>query len=480
MQHRHLNFGLAAIVTLCAFTAHAAPPLDIGSRLELFIDNYLIESQANTVLRLQSPRPAERVISFDKPWEGPFCGYVTVFEDEGTYRMYYRGKRIASADGVDEVTCYAESKDGINWTKPELGIHEYDGSTANNIILSNVAPYSHNFIAFKDTRPDVPKAEQYKGMAGTAESGLHAFFSADAIHWVMQENAIITDGAFDSQNVAFWSESEQQYCAYFRVWHQGGFKGFRSVARATSKDFLTWTKAEEMDFGHTPREHIYINQTLPYFRAPHIYLGLAARFMPGRKVATAEEATAIGVNPKYANDCSDNVLLTSRGGNKYDRTFMDGFLKPEIGLENWTSRSNYPAWGIVPTGEREISVYITTHYAQPTVGLKRYTLRPDGFAAVEAPYAGGEMTTKTLTFAGKSLYLNYATSAAGSIRVELLDDTGVIIPGFEANNCFEIIGNQIARAVRWGDSADLSALAGTPIRLRFVMKDADLYSIQFR
>jgi hypothetical protein len=472
--------ALALSLALSPVATYGAEVVSIGSRLEPLVDTHLIGSMANTTHRLQTPRMAEMVIAFDKPWEGPFCGYVTIFKDGDLYRMYYRGKPNALADGVDEVTCYAESNDGINWTKPDLGIHAFEGSTATNMILSDVAPYSHNFIAIKDSRPGVPADEQYKGMAGTAKTGLHAFTSADGIHWTMGTEPIITGGAFDSQNVVFWSESEEQYCAYFRTWHQGGFKGFRSVSRATSKDFVNWTEPEEMDFGHTTREHLYTNQTLPYFRAPHIYLSLAARFMPGRRVASEAEATALGVNAKYSGDCSDNVLMSSRGGIKYDRTFMDGFLKPEIGLENWTSRSNYPAWGIIPTGDREISLYVQKYYGSPQTGLRRYTLRPDGFAAVEAPYAGGEMTTKTLSFTGQSLYINYATSAAGSIRVQLLDGDGVEIPGFEADKCFEIIGNQIARAVRWNDSADISSLAGTPVRLRFIMKDAELYSIQFR
>lgn len=471
----------AALCLACSATALASPPIAIESRLEPFLDDYLIGSQANTALRLQVPRPAETVIQFSDTWEGRYCGYVTVFKDGDRYRMYYRGNPTSGKDGSDwEVTCYAESSDGIHFTKPSLGLHEYEGSSANNIFLANQAPFSHNFAPFKDPRPGVPEGEQYKAIAGTSESGLHAFYSADGIHWTKQEKALITDGAFDSQNVAFWSESEGQYVCYFRTWHQGGFKGFRSISRATSPDFVNWSEKQEMDFGDTPREHLYTNQTFPYFRAPHIYLSIAARFMPGRRVASEAEAAAFGVESGYSGDCSDSVLMTSRGGNRYDRTFMDGFLKPGIGLENWTSRTNYPAWGIVPTSDREISLYVQTNYGQPTAGLQRYALRPDGFVAVEAPYAGGEMTTKTITFTGKSLYLNYATSAAGSIWVELLDGDGVVIPGYEADKCFEIIGNQVERAVAWNGSTDISALAGTPVRVRFVMKDADLYAIQFK
>lgn len=476
--------SLMALLPLAFATgqpAAAVEPLALDSRLEPFVDDYLVGTMANTRLALQAPRPAETVIQFNDEWEGRYCGYVTVFEDAGTYRMYYRGNPTAGKDGSDwEVTCYAESADGLAFTKPELGLHEYEGSSANNIIIANLAPYSHNFAPFLDTRPGVPAAERYKAVAGTKESGLHAFYSADGIHWTLQEQPMITDGAFDSQNVAFWSESEQQYVCYFRTWHQGGFKGFRSVSRATSADFVTWTAPREMDFGHTPREHLYTNQTLPYFRAPHIYLGIAARFMPGRRVVSEAEAAEFGVEAQYSGDCSDSVLLTSRGGNVYGRTFMGGFLKPGLGMENWTSRTNYPAWGIVPTGDREISIYVQKNYGQPAAALQRYALRPDGFAAVEAPYEGGELITKTLTFTGTSLFLNYATSAAGSIRVELLDGDGVPIPGYGAAECFEIIGNQVARAVTWNDSTDISALAGTPVRLRFVMKDAHLYALQFR
>jgi len=481
MRYFVLLATITIVILLSALPARAADSLAIDSRLELFVDGYLIETMANTRLALQDPRPAEMVIAFDDHWEGRYCGYVTVFEDEGKYRMYYRGNPTAGKDGSDwEVTCYAESADGLSFTKPELGMHAYEGSTANNIIVANEAPYSHNFAPFKDTRPGVAEAERYKAVAGTRTTGLHAFYSADGIHWSLQEQPMITEGAFDSQNVAFWSESEQLYVCYFRTWHQGGFKGFRSVSRATSADFVTWSAPEAMDFGHTPREHLYTNQTLPYFRAPHIYLSVAARFMPGRRVVSAEDAAEFGVEAQYSGDCSDSVLMTSRGGNVYDRTFMGGFLKPGIGLENWTSRTNYPAHGIVATGEKEISLYVQKNYGQPTAGLQRYVLRPDGFAKVEAPYEGGELITKTLTFAGSSLFLNYATSAAGSIKVEILDGDGVVIPGYEAENSFEIIGNHIARAVEWNGSKDISALAGTPVRLRFLMKDADLYALQFK
>jgi len=179
--------------------------IDIGSRLELFADTFLIEKLQDVRLKLHEPQPSGIALQFDNPWEGSFCGYVTVIKDKDIYRMYYRGLPIAGADGsAKEVTCYAESRDGINWIKPDLGLFEVQGTTKNNVILSNTAPFSHNFAPFLDTRPGVPQSERYKAAAGTQKTGLAAFVSSDGIRWKkMREEPIITEGAFDSQNVTF-------------------------------------------------------------------------------------------------------------------------------------------------------------------------------------------------------------------------------------------------------------------------------------
>jgi hypothetical protein len=252
----------------------------------------------------------------------------------------------------------------------------------------------------------------------------------------------------------------------------------RWIARATSADFLNWEPGTNMSFGDAPAEHLYTNQTSPYYRAPHIYVAIAARFMPGRQVISEEEALKIGVHPKYFKDCADGVLLTSRGGLRYDRTFMEGFLRPGVGVENWVSRDNYPCLNVVETGPAEMSFYVNRHYGQPSARLTRYTLRVDGFTSLYAPYAGGEMITRPLRFSGRQLELNYATSAAGSIRIELQKPDGTPIPGFTAEDCREIIGDRIDRIVAWKGGTDISALAGQPVRLRFRMKDAEVFSLR--
>jgi hypothetical protein len=457
--------------------------IDIGSRRELFVDRHLVERLDGVHLALETPRDEGPVLEFDRPWEGRFCGYSTIIRDGEKLRAYYRGLPVAGRDGsTTETTCYAESEDGIRWTKPDLGLFEFEGSSRTNIVLANAAPYSHNFSPFLDARPDVPKEERYKALGGTSSSGLVGFVSADGLRWKkLRDEPVFRDTGwvFDSQNVAFWSESEKKYVLYYRRCPNG----IRAVARTTSDDFVHWTAPVQMRYSDTgsvrPSQHLYTSQTHPYFRAPHIYISTAARFMPGRKVLTDAEANAIGVHPKYFNDTSDSVLMTSRGGDRFDRTFLGALIKPGIGAQNWVSRTGYPALNIVQTGPTEMSLYVNQDYGQPTSHVRRYSMRLDGLAAVQAPYEGGEMLTKRLRFTGKQLLLNFSTSAAGGIRVEIQDAAGQPIPGFTLAESAETIGNEIERAVRWKSGADVSSLSGKTVRLRFVMKDAKLFAMRF-
>jgi len=456
--------------------------IDLGRRRELFVDRYLLERLAGAELCLQTPRDEGIVLAFDKPWEGKFCGYCTMIQDGPKYRAYYRGLPEASAqEGGQQVTCYAESSDGKTWLKPKLGLIAVGGSKDNNVILAE-EPFTHNFCPLLDPRPDVPASERYKALGGSAKSGLVAFASADGLRWrKLRDEPVITQGAFDSQNVPLWSPAEQCYVCYFRV-----FTGrVRRIARVTSDDFLIWSKPTLMEYGvlgdpaaSVPLEHLYTNQTSPYFRAPQISVAIAARFFPGKRVLTPEQAAEIGVDPKYFNDCSDGILMTTRGGNLYDRSFAEGFLRPGLGLENWTSRTNYPALNVVQTGPAELSLYVNQNYGQPTAHLHRYSLRLDGFASLKARRQG-EATTRPLTFQGRELKLNFATSAGGSIRIELQDPAGKPMPGFALDDCIPTIGNEIDRAVRWKAGSDVSQLAGQPLRLRIELVDADIFSLRF-
>jgi pimeloyl-ACP methyl ester carboxylesterase len=471
-------------------------PVRLDSRRELFVDRHLIDRIDGARLHMHEPRDEGVAIRLDKPWEGLYSGYSTVIVDAAAppasrYRMYYRGSPVGGLDGnADERSCVAVSPDGIAWSKPELGLFEFEGSKANNIVLAQAAPVSHNFCPMLDTRPGVPAEERYKAIGGNVDR-LFAYVSADGFAWKkFRDEPILTKGhaafphthLFDSQNLAFWSEAEGMYVCYFRVWD-----GLRRIARTTSADFREWTPAVLMSQVHdggdgprdAPKEHLYTNQTSPYFRAPHIYLSIAARFFEGRQVLTDAQAKEIGVNPSYFHDTSDAVLMTSRGGHVYDRTFLEGYLKPGIGPRNWVSRTNYPALNVVPTGDTHLALYVNQDYAQPTSHIRRYSLRVDGFASVRAGAEPGILVTRPVTFDGSRLRINFATSAGGGVRVGLLDGNGNDLPGFGAGECREQIGNEIERVVEWKGGADVSSLAGKAVRLRFELRDADLFAFRF-
>jgi hypothetical protein len=144
------------------------------------------------------------------------------------------------------------------------------------------------------------------------------------------------------------------------------------------------------------------------------------------------------------------------------------------------------AWGIlltksdVPGTPDELSIYSSEgYYRGESCQLRRYTLRIDGFVSVQAPLSGGQLLTKPIVFQGSQLAINFSTSAAGSLRIEIQDAAGQPIPGFTLEDSAEIFGDQLDRVVKWKGGSDVSNLAGKPIRLRFVLKDADLYALRF-
>ena len=430
---------------------NSAPVREIGDRRELFVDHYLIDRLKNTELRLQEPKLAPAMAEPADNME-----YGTVIQDGGLFRLYTRDARNSKHDGdVTEVTRYCESRDGIRWTKPKLGLVEVDGTRENNVILHE-APYCHNFSPFLDRRPGVGPEQKFKALAGTVKSGLFAFVSADGIRWrKFLDKPVITytkEYAFDSQNVSFWSEAEGCYVCYFRHFLD---KKLRSVCRTTSKDFVTWTDAVPLK-PNFPGEHVYTTVTHPYFRAPHLYVALPTRFHPARGEST------------------DILFMTARaelGGAPFDRTFREAFIRPGLDPARWGNRSNYAALNVVPTGAEEMSIYVTP--------FRRFTLRTDGFASVHAGAEIGEMVTHPLRFAGERLVLNLATSAGGSARVEVQNESGEPIPGFTLQECKPLVGDAIEMQVRWGKAAELSQLAGKPVRLRFVLQEADLFALQF-
>lgn len=466
-------------------TGLACKPVNIGSRLELFVDDHLIDTMDGATLRLHEPR--------EMPGnQSPRGFYMTIILDEGRYRAYYRARRPdytgSGGDGnPGEITCCEESADGLTWVRPELGIVEINGSRANNAVLSE-PPFCHSFSPFLDTRPGVDKNERFKAFAGIYRGmpangykpGIHTFVSADGIRWHRTGDQPVIPhnpdwhgaNAFDSQNVAFWSEVEERYVAYFR--HMKTPEGVsRTISRATSKDFVHWQDASAtFKTPNFPGEELYTSQTHPYFRAPHIYIALPTRFthgmQAGQAVAHADERWGRG------NIGSTDIMLmsTRAGSDSFQRTFKEAFIRPGLNPERWGNRANYVALNVVPTGKGEMSIYHRSG--------TRYALRTDGFASLHAAWDGGRLTTKPLVFEGAKLILNFSTSIRGEIRVGLQDADGRPLPGFSLDDALPLTGDSIEQVVSWRKGSALGTHAGKPVRLTFALIDGDLYSFRFQ
>jgi len=156
-------------------TAHNGP-IDIGARLEPMIDDFLIAELTDPLeLRLHPPVKREVVLQTDAPCEGNACLYRTVFQDrDGRFRMYYGAWHYVMGGGRINYphpyyVCYAESTDGKRWSKPDLGLVEFEGNRNNNIVLApdsfpGIDISAGDTAVFPDTNPACQEGSEYKAI----------------------------------------------------------------------------------------------------------------------------------------------------------------------------------------------------------------------------------------------------------------------------------------------------------------------------
>lgn len=486
-------------------------PIYIGSRRELFWDDFIID-EATATLRQHKPIRKNAVMDTNDKWGGEFCGYPVVLKDGDIIRLYYVSGRIILRDDFANsghhgpvTICYAESHDGgKSFIKPDLGLFEHNGSKYNNIILTVGGDVKaiDNFAVFKDTNPNCPKNELYKAVAdnGTVsensyDRALCYYKSADGIHFTLG-GQMITGGWFDSLNCCFWDKHSEQYFVYMRDWPEGyhrkrgeamGTK-YRGIRYSTSKDFKTWTECKPLDFGNAEIVELYTNTIKPYYRADHVFLGMPSRYIERDKWEPNFDYLSnpdhrrlrCGVNMRYGTVITDCVLITSRDGKKFNRQ-SEAFMTP--GPErfgNWVYGDCYMTLGLIETtsdlddAPNEISFYcFDYHWIQKQV-LYRYTIRQDGFLSYYSPYKESYIITKLIIFEGSRLTLNMATSAIGYIKVNILDENGKQIPGYES---YEVFGDSLDREVVF--DKDISELSGNPVKFEIKMSDADIFSFKF-
>jgi len=517
------------IALLWPLAAHADSPLSIGDRRQVFIDGRFLAESRGVELVVHRPRKIDvPVIACDRQWEERLGQYHSVLYEAGVYHMWYTVYCKADSNTVPvRSIAYAASSDGIHWEKPALGLVEIYGTRKNNIVLGHgfggIKGATHGCMVFLD--PHAGPRERFRLVSNPAELGksLQIFSSPDGIHWTLTYRDIMKFRSerhhLDSQNVIFWDERIGKYVAYVRRnLRPSGSQG-RSVARAESNDLSSFADVEDCPvvlafdekdpaYSHSANKagiqivDFYTNGTVKYRWAEDAYYMFPSEYFHyGTFLKDFRKGQPVNAGSL------DSRFAAGRDGISWLRYDRRAFVR--LGRKDqWDSRSIYMAYGIVPGGsENELFMYycgsnmlhgwdredqhrernkrilrrIGGASQTDRDGIGRLVIRRDGFLSVRADYTGGEFLTPVMTFDGDELRLNVDTSAVGQVRVEILDKDSKPIAGYAAGDCDEIYtANEIDRPVTWNGRADVGELAGRAIRLRFIMRDADLYAFQFR
>ncbi len=472
----------------------AAPSYDpaLGASRELFLDDYRIGSASNVgrVVHPAVKRPTP-VLRPDKPWERSSYIYGSVYKVGKLYRMWYTATND-QAPGY--FLCYAESTDGVHWTKPlgrgTVGYKNLPASQT-NIVLPGGGTVAYN--------PAAPKAQRYAVL--TFQSGVvnqtlgyYAWFSPDGYHWTRaQEAPVLLDG--DVSNVTYDSRSQQYIASVKKRMFTSRTPGIydRSAFVSTSKDFLHWSTPQLAVSGDYADDgsaeainglegQIYGMPVLPY---EGLYIGIPWVFLVTDYTTGASAAAGDGpVTPQVASSrdlttwdrpVRDPILTPGRPGAWDDGTL---YTASDVLVDNSTITMYYGGFNVghggVVTGDPSRDVQ--------TGQTGMATWRRDGFVSLTnaaLPGAGdpGQVTTKPLTFTGTDLHLNAVVHPHGSLTVEVLDaTTGQPIPGYSAAQSTAVSGDQLDHSVRWKGGKSLGALAGRQVELRFYLTGADLYS----
>ena len=526
---RQLIF-LAAIsvcgaVNLRPDSESCAAAIDVGAKKQLFIDEKFIESSRGIQLTMNVPYQApEPILIPDQPWEKAIGLYSNIIKEGNKFRLWYFLIRKPSAKYC---VAYAESSDGIHFTKPILNLVELNGSRANNVvILGEIAGCS----VWID--PKAPPAQRYKTQSKFYPrdgrlNEFHIHASPDGIHWKLFAKPTyqeVTDK--DTQSIIFWDQSVDRYVMYTRLWRRFAERGltpedraqnkpnYRRVRRMESDDLLHWDneqlvmKADEIDLatyksptGQPPVDYYgaavfrYPDNDGVYIMLPQTYWHWKQRPPEPRTDAEAgvikeDDHTDRRRWDGLAPSTIDVRLAVSRDGKSFKHL---GGRKPFLKLGPEGSFSSRMVWAMpypIRVGDELWIYYVGANrdhdrFPDPAAserltGIGRAIMRLDGFVSADADYSGGEIVTPLIKFQGKTLELNLETSGGGSVKVELLDENDRPIAGYTKADATTLCGNSVRMPAAWGENKDLGKLAGKPIKLRFIMQDCKLYAFQFK
>jgi len=482
-------------------------PWHIGGGKQLFIDRRYIEQSENIRLTVNPPvkRPGA-VIKSDKPWDAFNLIYYSIAQDGDVYKMWYQAYDDDQWGGGVPRMCYAVSKDGLHWEKPNLGLVEYRGSKENNILLEEPSKLGYVFVDPHDS-PE----RRYKMLSGIGTTRIRT--SPDGIHWTLHTQVVWTP-TWDTQKQAWWDPRIAKYVIQTRaqlakedalpfpfvspiesdppVVAPKLHRPLRALGRLEVDDIMEPWPTDQVRTVMTADEHDPPGSDIYHPGGVYQYPYAAdAYFM----FPLTYQHFRAGEGHPSNDGVNDTQFAASRDGvhwMRYDRRpFIPRGLPgdPDHGMTHGTGffvrQGNYlyqyyGGWPWTHGGFRLLSQaerQDRKNWGRKFVGVVVHRL--DGFVSADAPQEGGHLVTPPLVFRGHCLTLNIDVAALGGATVEIQDEAGQPIPGYTLDDCDRILMNDVAFVVRWKGNADVTPLAGKPVRLKIAMRSAKLYAFQF-
>jgi hypothetical protein len=481
-----MPWSIVALLIVCDLavasdpTAFAAEPLKVGTRKQLFIDDYVIAEKHNLVRTLGRPIKANDgrpVLVDDRPWEEfgtPILG--TVLRDGGKFRMWYRGAGGGPTGGV---WCYAESEDGLKWVKPELGLVALRGSDKNNVYVLGQPQAYTPFVDPNETDP----ARWFKSAVGTSRIDTALAYSSDGLRWnLYRDGGAITGRASDTISQVLWDPYANAYRLYTRTdFGSGGgdgeVRGTRDmIARADAdlSDPAAWRTVREWCLGWERGDRQFHRRRQIYSLNGWIYQGVQFALLwtlenGGGEVMDYYLATTRGDRPWNLEWVYADQPFVPRGA---EGAFDCRWIQPAVNIVTWRDRHWLYYVGLAKNHRGEWSPELQG----PRGGIGLATLRVDGFVSLAAGEEPGRVVTKPFKLEGEAVEVN-VDAADGEIRIELLDGSGQPLAGYSGDAAATYRNvDELRLSPRW--SKPLAALEGRVVRLRFHLRRASLYAFR--
>lgn len=498
--------------------------MKIGNQKQLLMDNYIIEDTWNLERHLNKPEkyPGNPIIDFDRPWEdqnipgkrsgGPSAGTIIYDKEDKIFKQWYSVFRVLNNQKPYLYTywlCYAVSKDGIHWEKPNLGVVTFDGSKENNIVyqgrfwasgsvirdLRETDPqkryklyYSdpYGIPAQKDIRAeDEGKTWTMQDILDNWVDATNVAYSPDGIHWTPYEgNPVEVFGLADGQGNAYWDTKLKKYVSSRRPLVYAG-PWMRRIAISFSDDLIHWAFPETVII---PDEldtiELYDLVIFPY---GNIYFGFLSMYDSDKKQNIVQQLA-------FSRDlkCWDRLPTREVFIGLGDKTEFDaGMVSPtrplivgdKIYIYYTGVNKAHDSW-LVERGIGLLTLKLDRFIGRRTIPGKKAkhlteTAKDRDGEVMNKTDIGEEsvLLTKPFICKGDVLQINCACPE-GHVKVEVLNTIGKVYRGYEKDACMPFAGDALRQKIAWAHGKNLAPLKGKDIRLKFYLQNAELYSFQ--